>query len=32
MRPYDVAAALQSLIPTRRPLYLWGPPGCAISA
>ncbi|QEL17650.1 AAA family ATPase [Limnoglobus roseus] len=27
MRPRDVSKALSALIPTRRPVYLWGPPG-----
>ena len=27
MRPTDVTKALTALIPTRRPIYLWGPPG-----
>jgi hypothetical protein len=32
MRPADVTLALQSLLPTRRPLYLWGPPGVGKSS
>jgi hypothetical protein len=32
MRPSDVTAALASLIPTRRPVYLWGPPGTGKSS
>jgi hypothetical protein len=32
MKPKDVAAALRSLLPTRRPLYLWGPPGVGKSS
>src|SRR4051794_8224774 len=32
MRPTDVSKALATLIPTRRPIYLWGPPGCAKSS
>jgi hypothetical protein len=27
MRPRDVASVLAKLIPTREPLFLWGPPG-----
>src|SRR5262245_25640777 len=27
MRPSEVSHALEALLPTRRPLYLWGPPG-----
>lgn len=27
MRPNDIALALEALIPTRRAVYLWGPPG-----
>ncbi|QEL17769.1 AAA family ATPase [Limnoglobus roseus] len=32
MRPRDVSKALCALIPTRRPVYLWGPPGVGKSA
>lgn len=32
MRPSDVTQALVSLIPTKRPLYLWGPPGVGKSS
>lgn len=32
MKPTDVVSALQALIPTRRPLYLWGPPGIGKSS
>jgi hypothetical protein len=32
MRPSDVARALAALVPTGRPVYLWGPPGCGKSA
>ena len=32
MRPSEVARALAALVPTRRPVYLWGPPGCGKSA
>jgi hypothetical protein len=32
MRPIDVSKALAALVPTRRPVYLWGPPGCGKSA
>lgn len=32
MRPSDVANALRSLIPTKRPCYLWGPPGVGKSS
>src|SRR4051812_30577921 len=32
MRPTDVTKALAALIPTRRPLYLWGPPGVGKSS
>jgi hypothetical protein len=27
MSPPDVARAPAALVPTRRPVYLWGPPG-----
>ena len=30
--PTDVTKALAALVPTRRPVYLWGPPGCGKSA
>jgi hypothetical protein len=29
MSPSEVARALAALVPTRRPVYLWGPHGCA---
>jgi len=32
VRPSDVSKALAGLVPTRRPIYLWGPPGCGKSA
>src|SRR5829696_4130606 len=32
VRPSDVSKALAALVPTRRPVYLWGPPGCGKSA
>ena len=32
MRPSDVSRALSALVPARRPVYLWGPPGCAKSS
>ncbi|MGE0367283.1 MAG: ATP-binding protein, partial [Phycisphaerales bacterium] len=32
MRPSDIARTLKSLIPTRRPVYLWGPPGVGKSS
>lgn len=32
MRPSEVSLALESLLPTRRPLYLWGPPGVGKSS
>src|SRR5829696_5599735 len=32
VRPSDVSKALAALVPTKRPVYLWGPPGCAKSA
>lgn len=32
MRPSDLAIALKRLLPTRRPLYLWGPPGVGKSS
>ena len=32
MRPTDVTKALAALIPTRRPIYLWGPPGVGKSS
>lgn len=32
MRPRDLTAALTALLPTRRPLALWGPPGAGKSA
>ena len=32
MSPSEVARALAALVPTRRPVYLWGPPGCAKSS
>ena len=32
MRPSEVASALALLVPTRRPVYLWGPPGVGKSS
>jgi hypothetical protein len=32
MRPSEVLHALEALLPTRRPLYLWGPPGVGKSS
>ena len=32
MRPSDLTAALTALLPTRRPVYLWGPPGVGKSS
>ena len=32
MRPIDVTKALAALLPTRRPIYLWGPPGTGKSS
>ena len=32
MKPSEVARALAALVPTRRPVYLWGPPGCGKSS
>jgi len=32
MRPREVSKALQTLIPVRRPIYLWGSPGVGKSA
>src|SRR4051812_42535641 len=32
MRPSDVTKALAALIPTRRPVYLWGSPGVGKSS
>jgi hypothetical protein len=32
MRPSDVTAALTALVPTKRPVYLWGPPGIGKSS
>jgi len=32
MKPSDVARALAALVPTRRPVYLWGPPGAGKSS
>ena len=32
MRPSDVSKALAALVPTRRPVYLWGPPGVGKSS
>jgi len=32
VRPTDVSKALAALVPTRRPVYVWGPPGCGKSA
>src|SRR3954470_18736272 len=32
MRPSEVTRALAALVPTRRPVYLWGPPGAGKSS
>jgi hypothetical protein len=32
VRPTEVTKALAALVPTRRPIYLWGPPGVGKSA
>ncbi len=32
MRPSEVCSAIRSLLPTQRPLYLWGPPGVGKSS
>src|SRR4051812_30960268 len=32
MKPSDVSRALAALVPTGRPTYLWGPPGCGKSS
>jgi hypothetical protein len=32
MRASDLASALTALMPTRRPIWLWGPPGCGKSS
>jgi ATPase family associated with various cellular activities (AAA) len=32
VRPTDVTKALAALVPTRRPIYLWGPPGVGKSS
>lgn len=32
MRPSNIAEALAAVIPTRRPVYLWGPPGIGKSS
>lgn len=32
MKPSEIARALAALVPTRRPVYLWGPPGCGKSS
>lgn len=32
MRPSDIARALAALIPSQRPIYIWGPPGCGKSS
>ncbi|WP_020471423.1 AAA family ATPase, partial [Zavarzinella formosa] len=32
MRPTELARSLSALIPTRRPVYLWGPPGIGKSS
>jgi AAA domain (dynein-related subfamily) len=32
VRPSDVSKTLAALIPTQRPIYLWGPPGSAKSS
>lgn len=32
MKPTDIARALTALIPSRRPVYVWGPPGCGKSS
>jgi hypothetical protein len=32
MRPVDLKNAIVALIKTKRPIYVWGPPGCAKSS
>jgi hypothetical protein len=32
MRPTELTKALEALLPTRRPVYLWGPPGVGKSS
>src|SRR5262245_66465245 len=32
MKPSEVSLALSRLLPTRRPVYLWGPPGVGKSS
>ena len=32
MKPTDIARALAALVPSRRPVYVWGPPGCGKSS
>jgi hypothetical protein len=32
VRPSDISKALTSLVPTRRPIYMWGPPGVGKSS
>src|SRR4051812_44810366 len=32
MRPSDVCKSLAALLPTGRPIYLWGPPGAGKSS
>jgi MoxR-like ATPase len=32
VRPIDMTKALAALLPTRRPVYLWGPPGVGKSS
>jgi hypothetical protein len=32
LKPSDVTSALAALLPTRRPVYLWGPPGVGKSS
>jgi MoxR-like ATPase len=32
MSPSDLSAALTALLPTKRPIYVWGPPGCSKSS
>lgn len=32
MRPSEIARSLAALVPTRRPVYLWGPPGSGKSS
>ena len=32
MRPTELAQSLVALLPSQRPLYIWGPPGCGKSS